>query len=273
MKPIQSQHSNPESVKAQRKHTRTVVALVVAIVLLLGAAAAGFGYLAYIDAQTRQAAPVPAFEAPPEPSTPDAPTLIDNPIDFTTLQANNSDIYAWISVPNTNVNYPVCSSTVDDAFYLDHDAEKNYSPPGLPYSEVANGRALADPVTMIYGHNGYGDTMFATLHNFEDPTFFANNEKFYLYMPGHVYTYRVVSAFMYDNRHILNAFDFNNADTVQSFFTMLTAPDSLLVNARKGVTLTAADKVVCLSTCMDDQSQHDNRYIVSGVLISDQQTK
>ncbi|MEG1397184.1 MAG: class B sortase [Raoultibacter sp.] len=271
MTSIQSQHSKPESPKASSKRTRTIIALIVAIVVLLGCAVAGIGSLFYVDAQTKLAAPTPTPQAPPAPA--EEPVLIDNPIDFQTLQSSNPDIYAWISVPNTNVNYPVCSSTVDDSFYLDHDADKNYSLPGIPYSEVANGRALSDPVTLIYGHNGYGDTMFATLHNFEDPTFFANNEKFYLYTPGHVYTYRVVSAFMYDNRHILNSFDFSNEATVQSFFNMLAAPDSLLVNARAEVALSPTDKVVCLSTCMDNPAQHDNRYIVSGVLLSDQRTK
>lgn len=32
---------------------------------------------------------------------------VENPIDFKSLQQQNSDIYSWIYIPNTNVNYPV----------------------------------------------------------------------------------------------------------------------------------------------------------------------
>lgn len=32
---------------------------------------------------------------------------VENPIDFGSLQKQNSDIYSWVYIPNTNVNYPV----------------------------------------------------------------------------------------------------------------------------------------------------------------------
>lgn len=51
----------------------------------------------------------------------------DNPIDFKSLQQQNSDIYSWVYIPNTNINYPVLQSHLDDNLYLDHDIYKNYS--------------------------------------------------------------------------------------------------------------------------------------------------
>ena len=38
---------------------------------------------------------------------------VENPIDFKSLQQQNSDIYSWIYIPNTNVNYPVLQSHLD----------------------------------------------------------------------------------------------------------------------------------------------------------------
>ena len=32
--------------------------------------------------------------------------LVDNPIDFTSLQKQNDEIYSWIYIPDTNINYP-----------------------------------------------------------------------------------------------------------------------------------------------------------------------
>ena len=36
------------------------------------------------------------------------------PVDFTALQEKNPDIYAWIKIDGTTVDYPVCQNNEDD---------------------------------------------------------------------------------------------------------------------------------------------------------------
>ena len=56
-----------------------------------------------------------ATEEMPEPETEEAPDILkslgieipEKDIDFAALQEENSDVYAWIYVPGTNVDYPV----------------------------------------------------------------------------------------------------------------------------------------------------------------------
>lgn len=50
-----------------------------------------------------------------------------NPVDFTKLREENSDICAWIRIPGTAVDYPVlrCDTLEEEDFYLDHDYKKN----------------------------------------------------------------------------------------------------------------------------------------------------
>ncbi|MGN1202506.1 MAG: hypothetical protein ACI4RF_04370, partial [Eubacterium sp.] len=118
--------------------------------------------------------------AQPEPTTAVASTtqqtseaLAENPIDFQSLQAQNDEIYAWIKVEDTNVDYPIVQNATDDEFYLKHKAEdKSWSASGAIYTELVNHKTFNDAITVIYGHNGYGDTMFTTLHKFEDTEFF-----------------------------------------------------------------------------------------------------
>ena len=43
---------------------------------------------------------------------------VENPIDFKSLQQQNSDIYSWIYIPNTNVNYPVLQSHLTRTYIL-----------------------------------------------------------------------------------------------------------------------------------------------------------
>lgn len=199
-------------------------------------------------------------------------TLVDNPIDFASLKETNDEIYAWLNVPGTKVDYPVLQSKESDDFYLKHSAtDKSYSASGAVYTQSMNETDFSDRVTVIYGHNGYGDTFFTTLHNFENEDTFNSNPYFTIYTPGRKLTYEIVSAFKYDDRHIMNSFNFKDDDVYKDFLSMIQNPSSAVKNVRtldRG--LTTDDKIVVLSTCITNQKS--NRYLVCGVLINDEKT-
>lgn len=75
---------------------------------------------------------------------------------------------------------------------------------------------------------------------------------------------------MYDNRHILNSFDFSNPFEYQSFLSQTLNPSSMRRQVRDGVTVTTDDRIITLSTCTGKSTE---RYLVEGVLIHDQRTK
>ena len=52
------------------------------------------------------------------------------PIDFAALQEVNPDIYAWIRIEGTNIDYPVGQSSTDDSYYLNHTIEGKEGYPG-----------------------------------------------------------------------------------------------------------------------------------------------
>lgn len=193
----------------------------------------------------------------------------DNPIDFTSLRKQNSDIYSWIYIPNTNINYPVLQSHIDDNLYLDHDLYQNYSFSGSIYSQICNKRDYSDRVTVLYGHNMANGSMFATLHRFYDSEFFNKNKYIYVYTPDRKLTYEIVSAFEYDDRHIMNSFDFSDDEVFSDYLDMIENPHSVSVNKRD-IQLTTNDKILVLSTCLDSG---DGRYLVQGVLKKDEPTK
>ena len=126
-------------------------------------------------------------------------SLADNPIDFASLKETNDEIYAWINVPGTKVDYPILQSKESDDFYLKHSAtDKKYSASGAVYTQSMNSTDFSDRVTVIYGHNGYSDTFFTTLHNFENEDTFNANPYFTIYTPGKKLTYEEISAFEYE---------------------------------------------------------------------------
>ncbi len=197
--------------------------------------------------------------------------LPENPIDFTSLKKRNKDIYAWIEIPNTEVDYPIVQSyTEADSFYLDHNIDKNYDINGSIYTEKLNKKDFSDPNTLIYGHNMLDGSMFQNLHKFRDKKFFDENRYIYIYTKGHILKYEIVAAYKSDNRHILNSYDFGDPKVFAEYLKGVENPKSLECNAT-GKKLTTSDRLITLSTCIGNESNY--RYLVQGVLIDDTITK
>ncbi|MBQ7505582.1 MAG: class B sortase [Ruminococcus sp.] len=196
----------------------------------------------------------------------------DNPIDFKKLQKINPEIFGWIYIPDTNIDYPLLQSNERDDFYLHKDIYRNYKYAGSLYCEYCNSTELDDRVTLIYGHNMIDGSMFANLHKFRDASFFKKHTKFYIYAPGRRLTYQVVSAFEYDDRHIMNTFNFAEDKVFREYLATIQNPRSLSanVNTKLDHKLTVKDKIVTLSTCLDSG---DGRYLLQGVLVKDEPTR
>lgn len=263
---VQSDESN-SSRTAMRGKVLRILTVLLAVVGICGC-----GYLVwqqynvYQAQQRMQGAPVPD-----NPAAASEEELPENPIDFSALWENNVESYAWIYIPGAQINAPVQQSATDDAFYLTHDQDRNPNPVGCAYTQLANAQDFSDPVTLIYGHDAQG--VFANLHYFEDPEFFEQNPEFYIYIPGHILTYKVVSAYQYDDRHILNSFDFSRESVREEYFASVLNPTSMLRNVRDGVELDAQCKIVQLSTCMSTVPNSTQRYLVTGVLTHDRETE
>ena len=193
----------------------------------------------------------------------------DFDVDFNELNEINPDVYAWIYVPNTNVDYPVARSSRDgdDSFYLQHNIYRQYQFSGMIYSEIRNNPDMHDRVTVMYGHNMLNGSMFASLHDFEDKDFFDENNTFFVVTKDKVFTYLIYSAYTFDDRHILNSFNFKDNKSFQEFINSTLQPHSYNANVREGVALTTDNKILTLSTCTGGAS--NTRYLVQGVLVDE----
>lgn len=204
--------------------------------------------------------------------TSNQPELPDNPIDFASLTAQNSEACGWIKVDGTNADNPIMQSgenTVED-YYLNHDLNGNTKTAGSVYIQKINSADFTDPVTVIYGHNMLNGTMFGTLKRFRNKDFFNSNRYIYIYTPGHILTYEIISAFTFDDRHILYSYNFNIEESKLSFFDQCVNPKSVTKNVLEGASLNSDDRLAVLSTCTSNENQ---RYLVVGKLISDTKTK
>ena len=102
-------------------------------------------------------------------------TIPEKNIDWAELKSENPDIYAWIYIPGTNVDYPILQHPDEKSYYLDHNIDGSEGYPGCIYTQNVNSKDWMDPNTVIYGHNMNDGSMFHDLHKFEDNAFFDEN--------------------------------------------------------------------------------------------------
>lgn len=195
----------------------------------------------------------------------------ENPIDFEKLQSYNDEIYAWIHIPNTQIDYPVAQHDGADDYYLKHNMYGEPEFAGTIYTEKANKTDFSDPNTVIYGHNMRNGSMFQNLHKFSEKDFFEENQYVYIYTPRHVLTYHIFAAYEYDDRHIMNSFDFSKKKVYKEYLQGVFEGRSMNANIRSDEDVTVDDKIITLSTCVGGKPE--SRYLVQAVLVKDEKTK
>ena len=232
--------------------------------------------------ESESPAPIPLETPEPEPETEwDQLTLeekiqkleeyfgIDIPdknIDFAALQEEtNADIYAWIYIPNTKIDYPVLQHPEDNLYYLNYNIDGTKGYPGCIYTEDYNSKDFTDHNTVIYGHNMKNGTMFAGLHKYEDSKFFEENPYVYIYTADEVYVYQVFAAYEFSDAHILYNYPSDTDAAFSSYLEEVMDVRSMNSNFNSDIEVTGTDKIVTLSTCISNKP--NNRYLVQGLLL------
>lgn len=182
-------------------------------------------------------------------------TSYDCPIDFESLWEINEDVYAWITIPGTIIDYPILQHETDNTYYLNYTIDGMEGYPGCIYTENINAKDFSDNNTVIYGHNMRNGTMFTDLHKFRDAEFFSENDIVYIYTPQKQFTYKIFAAYLYDDRHLMNSFDFSDQEIYADYLSELQAMDSEDINIRKEIQVTDADKIITLITCIREQTE------------------
>lgn len=165
-------------------------------------------------------------------------------------KAINSDVIGWLTVPNTQIDYPVVRGT-DNEYYLDHTVEKKESKHGAIFMDFRNADPLQQKHIIIYGHNMKNGTMFHDLGNYKQRDFFDENRTITFIWDGvetvwEVYLAYTVKPGIY---HIHTRFgtdgDFERVMNEAIEYSKTVTPSY----RDESVTIRATDQVLTLSTC------------------------
>lgn len=191
----------------------------------------------------------------------------ESPVDFTDLQSDNPDIYAWICISDTNINYPILQREDDNTYYLKRNSKGQLSKYGALFTESSyNNIDFSDTVTIIYGHTMRDGSMFGCLQEiYSDSIGFNEHKKIKIYLPERELNYEVFASVPYDNRHILYNYDFSSERVFNLFFDSILSVREIGANIDEKMSVSQSDHILTLSTCLKGNS--DKRYLIFAKLV------
>lgn len=97
----------------------------------------------------------------------------------------NPSIVAWVTVPDTNIDYPVVQASVSDpTFYLNHDVYQEWNPYGCPYLDAGCAeQGLDSLLAIMFAHHMSDDSMFSVFANYSDAAFAESHCRILLQTP------------------------------------------------------------------------------------------
>ncbi len=192
-------------------------------------------------------------------------------VEFELLRANlqnlkrkNSDLFGWISIDGTAIDYPVMQGT-DNEYYLGHAYTGDPVPAGAIFADFTNSRNILENRNLcMYGHNMTNGKMFNNLSKFMDADFFAQHQYIVITTLDGIFTYQVFAAYQtsMEYYYIKTAF----SDDLE-FLQWANEMKSNSQNQREGVTFDEHDRVLTLSTCVESGGYWKSRYTVQAKLV------
>ena len=159
----------------------------------------------------------------------------------------NPDVYGWISIAGTDINYPIVQGK-DNDYYLNHAYTGDFLPMGAIFVDYKCDEDIKkNPNTVLYGHNienMSGRTMFHDVTKFFRDDYF-NNTEIYIYMLDGIYIFEVFA--IYETRYDYQYFktSFASDEEFLAFANEVHANSSKY----KEMEFTEDDRLLTLSTC------------------------
>ena len=181
-------------------------------------------------------------------------------VDFAGLKKVNPDVIAWIKIPALDISYPVVQGK-DNYYYLHHMFDGQENKNGSIFVDYHNQPDFSDKNTIVYGHNMKNGSMFGTLDRYQDQSLYQEYPCFYIYMPGSMLEYQIISCYAGRNGSAGYTYSFPEPEDFQKFVDTVLAYSGY----DTGVIITDSDHIVTLSTCVNTDRNY--RYLVHGKLV------
>lgn len=176
----------------------------------------------------------------------------DKTVDFESLwEEENEDIYAWIYIPDTVIDYPVLQHPTENDYYLTHNLDDSEGYPGCIYSQLYNTKTMEDRVTTLYGHRMNNGTMFAGLLEYGEEAYIEEHPYIYIYTPDALYAYEIIFVGAFDDRNIMASYEsFETREDLSLYIRDFEEICGDTYIEMEYEPMTEDDKLLALSTCV-----------------------
>ncbi|MCL2513306.1 MAG: class B sortase [Oscillospiraceae bacterium] len=160
------------------------------------------------------------------------------------LGCDNPDVFAWIKIDDTQINYPVALGE-DNRFYLSHNVKKEKATAGAIFMDYRCKRDLSSFNSIIYGHRMKNGSMFQNISKYRTEQFFDSHRTGTLTTKDakydlDIFAYLAVSAYSDAYKAV-----FNEPEDRQAHLDYIKKNAKIYRNADVGIN----DSIVTLSTC------------------------
>lgn len=164
----------------------------------------------------------------------------------------------WIQSNGTPIDYPVMQGT-DNSFYLYHLPDGSANGVGSIFMDYQNNQGLLDDNTILYGHHMQNGSMFASIDNYKDQTYFERHPYMTLTTKDKKYKVELFAGYVGKGTEPLTI-NFGSKEEYAQFLEK--AKEKSTFNS--DVEVTIQDHILTMVTCDYDFS--DARYILFGRL-------
>ena len=157
-------------------------------------------------------------------------------IDFDVLKKTNPDVVSWITIPGTNIDYPVLQGK-DNNQYLHKDMEGKDSAAGAIFLDHGDEADLSSRHNIIYGHHMKNGTMFKDIVRYKDQQYFDEHQDIILYTPDREIHLKALAAVVTSPDAIRRKIDFQSQKEFTSYIEEMSKGAKAFAAVPKGVTI------------------------------------
>ena len=164
------------------------------------------------------------------------------------LIALNPDTRGWITIDDTHIAYPFVQGETDME-YINMDIMGEFALSGAIFQSCMNSPDFSDTYNLLYGHHMDNAAMFSDVMEFLDADYFESHQTGTLYLPDktyHISVFACIEADGYDPLIYNPGPDFGTGELLEYLKASSTQ--------YRDIGVTAEDKIVGLSTCVDAQT-------------------
>lgn len=136
---------------------------------------------------------------------------LDFDVDFTALKNINEEVYAWIYIPDSNIDYPVLWNK-KTRYYERRTYDGKNLTCGSIFMEAACSYEYTDDNEIIHGHNMKDLSMFGTLRYYDDLDYLKEHPYIYIILEDRAIKYEIFSVHYTEIRTAVYTINFDTAE-------------------------------------------------------------